>query len=99
MWRSFPFYPSHAVGSDLEVGVCYLELPLLDELDAEGPWAAGEAAEFYVSAHILCHGARAHAVPARTRAPKSWDATRRAFRYGEALEFPVKLRDLTRDAA
>ena len=28
MYKSFPFYSSHSLSAELEVGVCYLELPL-----------------------------------------------------------------------
>ena len=44
-------------------------------------------------------GAPAHAVPVATRAPRALDGRRAACHFGEALIFPVKVRDLTRDAA
>jgi len=108
MWRSFPFFPSHSAGVDLEVGVCHLELPL-DDVDPDGVyaeegaapsvWARGSEEEFYVCGTVLCHGAPTHRVPISTRTAASFDGRRCAFEFGELLRFPVKLRDLTRDAA
>ena len=108
MWRSFPFFPSHSAGVDLEVGVCHLELPI-DDVDPDGVyaeegaapsvWARGSEEEFYVCGTVLCHGAPTHRVPISTRTAASFDARRCAFEFGELLRFPVKLRDLTRDAA
>ena len=107
MWRSFPFYPSHTAGVDLQVGVCHLELPL-DEVDPQGiflepgaepsVWAKGSEEEFYVCGTVLCHGVPTHRVPISTRTPRAFDERRCAFAFGELLSFPVKVRDLTRDA-
>jgi len=90
MWKKFPFFPSHSANVAVEVGICELELPVGRE-----EWRAEELS---VRATVLCHGAPVHSAPACTRAPVQLDDERSSVVWSETLSFPVKVRELTRDA-
>ena len=101
MYKSFPFYSSHSLSAELEVGVCYLELPL-NRVDPAGihesasRWRAGGDADLSVGCQVLNNGAPLHAVEAETSGAASYDEQRVAFFYGEALGLPVRVRDQLR---
>lgn len=103
MYKSFPFYSSHSLSAELEVGICYLELPL-NQVDPDGihasesRWRAGGSANLSVGCQVLNNGAPLHAVEAETSGHASYDAQRVAFFYGEALGLPARVRDLSRDS-
>ena len=103
MYKSFPFYSSHSLAAELEVGVCYLELPL-NRVDPAGihdnasRWREGGDADLSVGCQVLNNGAPLHAVEAETSGAASYDEQRVAFFYGEALGLPVRVRDLSRDS-
>ena len=103
MYKSFPFYSSHSLSAELEVGVCYLELPL-NRVDPAGihedasRWREGGDADLSVGCQVLNNGAPLHAVEAETSGAASYDEQRVAFFYGEALGLPVRVRDLSRDS-
>ena len=104
MYKSFPFYSSHSLSAELEVGVCYLELPL-GRVDPAGihektsRWRARSGdADLSVGCQVLNNGAPLHAVEAETSGAASYDEQRVAFFYGEALGLPVRVRDLSRDS-
>ena len=103
MYKSFPFYSSHSLSAELEVGICYLELPL-NRVDPAGihgnasRWREGGDADLSVGCQVLNNGAPLHAVEAETSGAASYDEQRVAFFYGEALGLPVRVRDLSRDS-
>lgn len=104
MFKSLPFFPSHAGSVEVQCGVCELELPL-ELVDPYGifneersVWYRGSEEEFEVQLTLLCHGSPMHSVPVRTRAAASYDERRGAMVWGELVRFPVKVRELSLDA-
>ncbi|KAJ1455194.1 hypothetical protein M885DRAFT_219886 [Pelagophyceae sp. CCMP2097] len=100
-WKSYPYFASHAANSDVQCGVCSLELPTArfdqhGDLGDNSVWA--QLKEFNVSLSVLCHGAAAHRVVISTRTASTFDARRCAFVWDECVTFPLKVRDLTGDA-
>lgn len=103
--KSYSFFPSHANAVEVQCGVCEVELPIdgLDPYDIypsseQSVWAKGSEEELHVRMSLLCHGSPMHSVPVRTRAPSAYDTRRRSVVWDELVKFPLKMRELTRDA-
>ncbi|CAM9479394.1 unnamed protein product [Chrysoparadoxa australica] len=86
------YFLHHAVDLDLAVRIARLELP------PSHPEPGRSDSELMAAAQVYSDGVAMHQLPVTTHTPSRYDKARHAILWDDSLIFPVRYRDLSRNA-
>lgn len=91
-FKEYRYYNSHSLHTDDVIcGVCRLELPNSMNVDEDIP------SDIYISSYIACNQIPMHEYPIKTNYAVK-DTSRNCLSWDYVLSFPIKFRELSRNA-